>query len=103
MLDETDPRSNLDGDTLIHTDKSQVSVDSPRLTHRCHTDATLNSCSYTVLTGSVLVPAHERCHAPAEGGEGEEAATSRVDAADDEVRVLKQEVISVRRSVWLLS
>ena len=46
-----------------------------------------------LLTGSVLVPAHERCHAPAEGGEGEQASTSRVDAADDEVRVLKQEVI----------
>ena len=48
---------------------------------------------YTTLTGSVLVPAHERCHAPAEGGEGEEAATSRVDTADDEVSVLKHEVI----------
>ena len=49
--------------------------------------------SITLTYASVLVPAHERCHAPAEGGEGEEAATSWVDTADDEVSVLKHEVI----------
>ena len=47
VLDETDPRSNLDGDTLIHTD---INV------HLLST--IINVCNFTLTFNTILPPHH---------------------------------------------